>query len=49
MSGAPGQLLIAYHAEPGSPSERSLALLGSLITDSATGIESRPAGTTAGS
>ncbi|WP_280462317.1 helix-turn-helix transcriptional regulator [Nocardia carnea] len=49
VSGAPGQLLIAYHAEPGSPSERSLALLGSLITDSATGIEYRPAGTTAGS
>lgn len=49
VNGAPGQLLIAYHAEPGSPSERSLALLGSLITDSAPGIGSRPAGTTAGS
>ncbi|MEU4344873.1 helix-turn-helix transcriptional regulator [Nocardia sp. NPDC023852] len=31
VNGAPGQLLIAYHAEPGSASERSLALLGSLI------------------
>ncbi|GAA3454076.1 helix-turn-helix domain-containing protein [Dactylosporangium matsuzakiense] len=27
-----GQLLVLYHAEPGSPSERSLALLGSLST-----------------
>ncbi|MEV6255595.1 helix-turn-helix transcriptional regulator [Nocardia sp. NPDC051911] len=33
VNGAPGQILIAYHAEPGSPSERSLALLGSLIAD----------------
>ncbi|MGQ4599130.1 MmyB family transcriptional regulator [Nocardia sp. R6R-6] len=33
VNGAPGQMLIAYHAEPGSPSERSLALLGSLIAD----------------
>ncbi|MBL1079148.1 helix-turn-helix domain-containing protein [Nocardia sp. 2] len=31
VNGAPGQLLIAYHAEPGSPHQRSLALLGSLI------------------
>ncbi|NKY34696.1 helix-turn-helix domain-containing protein [Nocardia speluncae] len=49
VSGAPGQLLIAYHAEPGSSSQRSLALLGSLITDRSPGTESRPAGTTAGS
>ncbi|MGK8555998.1 helix-turn-helix transcriptional regulator [Nocardia gipuzkoensis] len=35
VNGAPGQMLIAYHAEPGSPSERSLALLGSLIADKA--------------
>ncbi|WP_280401146.1 helix-turn-helix transcriptional regulator [Nocardia carnea] len=48
VSGAPGQLLIAYHAEPGSPSERSLALLGSLITDNSPGIEPRPAGSIAG-
>ncbi|MGY2120101.1 helix-turn-helix transcriptional regulator [Nocardia gipuzkoensis] len=33
VNGAPGQILIAYHPEPGSPSERSLALLGSLIAD----------------
>ncbi|MGW5374603.1 helix-turn-helix transcriptional regulator [Nocardia sp. NPDC003999] len=33
VNGAPGRILIAYHAEPGSPSERSLALLGSLIAD----------------
>ncbi|MEU5758386.1 helix-turn-helix transcriptional regulator [Nocardia sp. NPDC047648] len=33
VNGAPGQILIAYHAEPGSPSERSLALLGSLIAN----------------
>lgn len=48
VSGTPGQLLIAYHAEPGSPSERSLGLLGSLIADGAPGIESSPAGTTTG-
>lgn len=30
VNGAPGQLLIAYHAEPGSESERALALLGSM-------------------
>ncbi|MBF6351265.1 MULTISPECIES: helix-turn-helix transcriptional regulator [Nocardia] len=34
VSGAQGQLLIAYHAEPGSDSDRCLALLGSLITKS---------------
>ncbi|WP_280446391.1 helix-turn-helix transcriptional regulator [Nocardia brasiliensis] len=31
VNGAPGQLLIAYHAQPGSESERTLALLGSMI------------------
>ncbi|PXX69181.1 helix-turn-helix protein [Nocardia tenerifensis] len=31
VNGAPGQLLVAYHAEPGSASERGLALLGSMI------------------
>ncbi|MEV6554165.1 helix-turn-helix transcriptional regulator [Nocardia sp. NPDC051756] len=30
VNGAPGQMLIAYHAEPGSESERALALLGSM-------------------
>ncbi|MGW4092621.1 helix-turn-helix transcriptional regulator [Nocardia sp. NPDC004750] len=46
VNGAPGQILIAYHAEPGSPSERSLALLGSLIADNpgAADDEQRPAG-----
>jgi transcriptional regulator with XRE-family HTH domain len=31
VNGAPGQLLIVYHPEPGSDSERSIALLGSMI------------------
>lgn len=46
VNGAPGQILIAYHAEPGSPSERSLALLGSLIADDGktTDAERRDAG-----
>ncbi|MFI9535081.1 helix-turn-helix transcriptional regulator [Nocardia fusca] len=30
VNGVPGQTLIVYHAEPGSPSERALSLLGSL-------------------
>ncbi|MEU3405997.1 helix-turn-helix transcriptional regulator [Streptomyces sp. NPDC006670] len=30
VRGAPGQQLVVYHAEPGSPSDRALALLGSL-------------------
>jgi transcriptional regulator with XRE-family HTH domain len=32
VNGAQGQTLVAYHAEPGSPSERALALLGSVAT-----------------
>ncbi|MFE7746940.1 helix-turn-helix transcriptional regulator [Nocardia sp. NPDC057455] len=46
VNGAPGQILIAYHAEPGSPSERSLALLGSLVAENAeaTDAEHRDAG-----
>ncbi|MFI6168977.1 helix-turn-helix transcriptional regulator [Nocardia sp. NPDC051052] len=31
VNGAPGQLLVAYHAEPDSESERALALLGSMV------------------
>lgn len=31
VNGAPGQLLVAYHAEPGSESERALTLLGSMV------------------
>ncbi|UOE17813.1 helix-turn-helix domain-containing protein [Thermobifida halotolerans] len=41
VNGAPGQQLIVYHAEPGTSSEESLALLGSLHADSA-GIVNRP-------
>ncbi|KAA8888467.1 helix-turn-helix domain-containing protein [Nocardia colli] len=44
VNGAPGQLLIAYHAEPGSESERALALLGSMAaTGDAVPHESRAA------
>lgn len=44
VNGAPGQLLIAYHAEPGSESERVLALLGSMAaTGDAAPHESRAA------
>ena len=32
ISSAPGQQLIIFHAEPASPSEQALALLGSLAT-----------------
>lgn len=31
VTSAPGQLVIAYHAEPGSPSEQALALLSSTV------------------
>lgn len=41
INGAPGQLLIVYHAEPGSPAEQALALLGSMIT-TPTGPAGRP-------
>jgi hypothetical protein len=32
---SPGQLLIVYHAEPGSPSEQALALLSSIAAGDA--------------
>jgi hypothetical protein len=41
VNGAPGQMLIVYHAEPGSESERSMALLGSMIA-SESGVLDRP-------
>ncbi|WP_026876735.1 helix-turn-helix transcriptional regulator [Jiangella gansuensis] len=44
VASAPGQLLVAYHAEPGSPSERALALLGSATAPVA---EPAPAAATA--
>ncbi|WP_370461904.1 hypothetical protein [Micromonospora sp. ALFpr18c] len=34
VAGADGQLLVIYHAEPGSESARSLALLGSIAASS---------------
>lgn len=37
VNGADGQLLIVYHAEPGSPTEQSLALLSSLIAQERAG------------
>jgi transcriptional regulator with XRE-family HTH domain len=33
VNGAPGQTLLVYHAEPGSPSEEALRLLGSVATE----------------
>jgi hypothetical protein len=30
LPGAPGQMLVTYHAEPGSPSHERLQLLGNL-------------------
>ncbi|MGW5387033.1 helix-turn-helix transcriptional regulator [Nocardia sp. NPDC003963] len=43
VNGAHGQTLFVYHAEPGSPSERSLSLLGSLTVDAGTDPRPRPA------
>ncbi|PJE95864.1 transcriptional regulator [Streptomyces carminius] len=40
VNSAPGQQLVVYHAEPGSPSEQALDLLGSLA---ATGADAVPA------
>jgi transcriptional regulator with XRE-family HTH domain len=35
VNGAAGQMLVVYHAAPGSPSEQALALLGSMSADAA--------------
>ena len=35
VNGADGQLLLVYHAEPGSPSARGLALLSSMVAEGA--------------
>ncbi|WP_198663271.1 helix-turn-helix transcriptional regulator [Jiangella endophytica] len=35
VNGAPGQVIVAYHAEPGSPSEEAIALLSSAVTPTA--------------
>jgi hypothetical protein len=42
VNGADGQLLIVYHAEPGSPSARALALLSSMVAGDATPHSDRP-------
>jgi hypothetical protein len=43
LNSAPGQQLVVYQAEPGSPSEHALSLLGSL-TATDTAEASQPAG-----
>jgi len=40
IGGTRGQLLVVYHAEPGSESARSLALLGSIVASSAPDVSS---------
>jgi len=37
VNGAAGQMLLVYHAEPGSPSEQALALLGSMTAETSLG------------
>jgi transcriptional regulator with XRE-family HTH domain len=41
INGSPGQTLAVYHAEPGSPSEHALALLGSASTPEAVEVTER--------
>lgn len=43
VNGAPGQTLLVYHAEPGSPSERALRLLGAVAADSPAVATAAPA------
>lgn len=45
IAGTNGQLLVAYHADPGSESARSLALLGSLVASSVDAASRAPDGT----
>jgi MmyB-like transcription regulator ligand binding domain len=33
VAGNPGQMLVVYHAEPGSPTEQALALLSSIAAE----------------
>ncbi|GAB2807299.1 helix-turn-helix transcriptional regulator [Actinoallomurus bryophytorum] len=44
VNSAPGQQLVIYQAEPGSPSEHALALLGTLTATEASSPAERPAG-----
>jgi transcriptional regulator with XRE-family HTH domain len=41
VNGADGQLLLVYHAEPGSPSARALALLSSMVAEGADAVSPR--------
>ncbi len=38
VNGADGQLLVAYHAEPGSTTERGLALLSTMVAERCGGV-----------
>jgi transcriptional regulator with XRE-family HTH domain len=49
VAGNPGQMLVVYHAEPGSPTEQALALLSSIAADDrATGSASAAAPSASG-
>ena len=43
VTGAPGQQIVVYHAEPGSSSERALTLLGGLVAEGDAEARSRRA------
>jgi hypothetical protein len=47
IGGSGGQLLVIYHAEPGSDTARSLALLGSLAASDAAAEATTARGTPA--
>ncbi|MCM2423847.1 helix-turn-helix transcriptional regulator [Streptomyces sp. RKAG293] len=42
VNSAPGQQLVVYHTDPGSPSEEALALLGSYSATGQAGVPRRP-------